>query len=120
MINRIKLCVFFVLFFPVFAYAAADGFYVSGKIERFTDANKKVYKVLFSDLLKMNKVSFKTSTNWTAREEFTGVPVKDVLDMISVKGSYLEVYCLDDYSYVIPIDEVVKHKAIFAYERNGT
>lgn len=82
------------------------------------DSEKEI-KVTTQDLLKMPANSITTSTNFTPKSTFQGVVIEELLSKYGIKASSLRVYALDDYSYTLPVDELVKYHVILAYRKNA-
>lgn len=81
------------------------------------DAQK--IEVCKSDLNKLPMHSFKTTTIYTPEEVFEGVKIKDLFEANAVVGNTVRAFAWDDYSYSMPIDELLKYDVIIALKRNG-
>lgn len=101
--------------------ANADSFTVeiSGKISNFTDPQRKVYDLTEKDIPVIKQATIRTSTNWTKAETFTGFSARDLLAKVGATGKFLDISCLDDYEYTIPVSDISKYDLVFAYMRNG-
>ncbi|MGG6196546.1 molybdopterin-dependent oxidoreductase [Pantoea allii] len=108
MTSKILALVLSVMLSPV---ALADSF-------RLVDGNT-VKTVSTADLEKMPVASITTGTNFTPKSTFTGVPFQDFLDKYGVKAKALRFFALDEYSYTVPVNELLKYHAILAYQKNG-
>lgn len=108
MTSKILALVLSVMLSPV---ALADSF-------RLVDGNT-VKTVSTADLEKMPVASITTGTNFTPKAKFTGVPFQDFLDKYGVKSKTLRFFALDEYSYTVPVNELLKYHAILAYQKNG-
>lgn len=66
-------------------------------------------------LAEIGTASFVTSTIWTeGRNEFSGTPLRALLDRLGVTEGTVEAVALNDYSAEIPIDEVTEDAPILA------
>ncbi|WP_394815124.1 molybdopterin-dependent oxidoreductase [Pantoea stewartii] len=72
-----------------------------------------------ADLEKLPTTSITTGTNFTPKATFTGVPFQDFLNKYNVRAKALRFFALDEYSYTVPVDELLKYHAILAYRKNG-
>jgi hypothetical protein len=70
------------------------------------------------DLLQMPVTSITTATNFTPKSTFEGVAFAELLSKYKVHASSLRVYALDDYSYTLPVSELVKYRVILAFRKN--
>ncbi|MGR3762302.1 molybdopterin-dependent oxidoreductase (plasmid) [Roseobacteraceae bacterium NS-SX3] len=90
---------------------------VSGQLEG-THAEAVAYSL--EDLKALPSVSFTTSTIWISGDvEFTGVPLRTVLDNAGVSGSSIEAVALNDYTVEIPVAEIGAEAPVVAYLMNG-
>ncbi|MCW0314501.1 MULTISPECIES: molybdopterin-dependent oxidoreductase [Pantoea] len=108
MTSKILALVMSVMLSPV---ALADSF-------KLVDGNT-VKTVSTADLEKMPTASITTGTNFTPKATFTGVPFQDFLNKYNVRAKALRFFALDEYSYTVPVDELLKYSAILAYRKNG-
>ncbi|WP_324022062.1 molybdopterin-dependent oxidoreductase (plasmid) [Pantoea sp. JZ29] len=108
MTSKILALVLSVMLSPV---ALADSF-------KLVDGNT-VKTVSTTDLEKMPVASITTGTNFTPKATFTGVPFQDFLDKYGVTAKALRFFALDEYSYTVPVNELLKYHAILAYRKNG-
>ena len=76
-------------------------------------------KVSTEDLVKLPVTSITTATNFTPNATFQGVTFAELLSKYSIKASSLRVYALDDYSYTLPVGELIKYGVILTYRKNG-
>ena len=68
----------------------------------------------------MPKVKYTTTTVWTdAAQEFSGVPLKALLDAAGVDGSLIRATALNDYAVEIPRDSLEDGAPILATRING-
>lgn len=65
------------------------------------------------------KHSFRTSTNYTDVDTFSGVKFEDFAAAYNIKGTTIRVFAWDGYSFSIPISELMKYNVIIAYEKGG-
>lgn len=64
--------------------------------------------------------TFTTTTIWTEGEqEFTGVPIAALLELLGVEGGTLKATAINDYSVELPVGDESTSVALLAYERNG-
>jgi len=63
--------------------------------------------------------TIKTSTNFTPEDTFTGVEFAELVKAYHLKGQSVRAFAWDDYSYSMPIDEMIKYRVIVAYQRGG-
>ncbi|HFL1539375.1 TPA: molybdopterin-dependent oxidoreductase [Enterobacter asburiae] len=80
---------------------------------------KEAINVCRQDLEKLPRFSFKTATIYTPAEIFEGVKVKDLIKHYNITGDTARAYAWDDYSYSIPVAEMIKYDVMLAYKRNG-
>jgi len=100
------------LFSVISAKAAyADSFVLA-------DGSKEI-TISTEDLVKLPATSITTATNFTPKATFEGVTFTELLSKYSIKASSLRVYALDDYSYTLPVGELLKYHVILAYRKNG-
>ena len=100
------------LFSAISAKAAyADSFVLA-------DGSKEI-TVSTEDLIKLPVTSITTATNFTPKATFEGVSFTELLSKYSIKASSLRIYALDDYSYTLPVGELIKYHVILAYRKNG-
>ncbi|MBK5017940.1 molybdopterin-dependent oxidoreductase [Pantoea sp. S62] len=81
------------------------------------DGSKEI-NVSTEDLLKLPVTSITTATNFTPKATFEGVPFTELLSKYSITASSLRVYALDDYSYTLPVEELLKYQVILAFRKN--
>ena len=96
-------------------------FSVSATMDYFIikNVNGNKIKVTREELEKLPLYSIYTSTNFTPKSEFSGVRFKDIIDKYSLSGHKIRVFSWDDYSFTLPIPEMIKYNAIIAYKKNG-
>ena len=71
-------------------------------------------------LEEMPVTEFTTSTVWTeGASTYTGVLMRDLLEMLGANGSQLVASAVDGYQVVIPLDELHADGPIIAYRRDG-
>lgn len=64
---------------------------------------------------------FETSTIWTeGLQTFRGVSLKQLVDLLKIKGTKLVASAINDYSVEIPLEVAVDGGPIVAYEMNGS
>lgn len=116
-VSMLALIFLFALAHPAFGMALQ--LKITGKITNFTNPTKREYRLTEQEILSMEKNSIRTSTNWTSAHNFSGFRVMDLLKKVGATGTHLEIHCLDDYIYTIPISDISKYGAILAYEKDG-
>ncbi|ADP13184.1 MULTISPECIES: molybdopterin-dependent oxidoreductase [Erwinia] len=72
-----------------------------------------------ADLEKLPSLKIKTSTNFTPQSIFTGVKLSDLLKNYHVSSDVIRVFAWDDYSYTLPVAELLKYQVILAYKKNN-
>ena len=71
-------------------------------------------------LKSLPQTSFVTKTPWYKDSiKLTGPLVKDVLDVLKVKGEKITAVALNDYKVTIPLADAIKYGAILALTRDG-
>jgi hypothetical protein len=61
-----------------------------------------------------------TTTIWTdGTQEFTGVSLKVLLDLLEIEAGTLSATAINDYAVEIPVSDAVDNGPIVAYLRNG-
>ncbi len=64
--------------------------------------------------------SFTTATIWTEGEQrFTGVALRDLLDILGAQGSRIRTIAINDYAVDIPASDWDDSAPIIAYRNNG-
>ncbi|GKX33594.1 MAG: oxidoreductase [Rhizobiaceae bacterium MnEN-MB40S] len=91
---------------------------VSGEVGATNHDDAAVFDL---EMLKaMPETSFKTSTIWTEGEnEFRGVRLSDLLEVVDAQGSELHAIALNDYAVDIPTADAIPDGPIIAYQMNG-
>ncbi len=115
--------VFCLLVFALLAQACRAGddpvlLVVSGKISHFTDSARGVYEFRESALMALPQTSLVTATSWTPKATFSGPLVRDILNKVGAYGHQAQFVALNDYTYSIPVSELVKYRAILARRFN--
>jgi hypothetical protein len=92
-----------------------------GKINYFDlKANDGVKaKITLDDLQALPSHSFSTATIYTPKSTFLGVKFSDFAKKYNLTGKTVRAFAWDDYSYSMPVDELLKYNVIIAYKRNG-
>lgn len=69
---------------------------------------------------KLPHVSIRTETPWTqGMQEFSGVPLKALLDLAGARGSQITAIALNDYTVEIPASDADSAGPIVADRKNG-
>lgn len=71
------------------------------------------------DLEAMPVKVISTSTNFTDKSEFAGVSFRILVEKFKINGDTIRAFAWDDYSYSIPVKELLKYDVILAYKKNG-
>ncbi|MEM7523945.1 MAG: molybdopterin-dependent oxidoreductase [Pseudomonadota bacterium] len=72
------------------------------------------------ELQAMPSTTFSTSTLWTEGVvEFTGVSLRDFLEMSEITDGSLVATAINDYAVSIPVSDAVEGGPIIAYAMNG-
>ncbi|WP_168385237.1 oxidoreductase [Erwinia amylovora] len=78
----------------------------------------KIY-ITTADLEKLPSWEIKTSTNFTPQSIFTGVKLSDLLENYHVSSEVIRAFAWDDYSYTLPVAELIKYSVTLAYKKNN-
>lgn len=100
----------------LFSLIAAKAAYADSFV--LIDGSKEIH-ISTQDLVKLPVTSIMTATNFTPKATFEGVTFTELLSKYSIKASSLRIYALDDYSYTLPVGELLKYQVILAYRKNG-
>lgn len=91
---------------------------ITGAIANTTDGKAAHFDIAM--LKAMSRATISTSTPWTQGVvDFAGVPLKELMSVVEVKGSQAKVTALNDYSVTMTIADLVDTGAILAYEIGG-
>ena len=72
------------------------------------------------ELDQLDQVTFTTSTIWTDGEvTFSGPALKTVVDAVGATGSSVQLTALNDYSIIIPVEELDPESPVVATRMNG-
>jgi len=99
----------------LFSLLSAKAAYAASFV--LADGSKEI-NVSTEDLLKLPVTSITTATNFTPKATFEGVTFTELLSKYSITASSLRVYALDDYSYTLPVEELLKYQVILAFRKN--
>lgn len=92
---------------------------VTGAIDTTNQGGAAVFDLAM--LQAMEPVTITTTTIWTeGPQEFTGVPLKTLLDSIGAGGKPVEAHALNDYFTEIPVEDITDPGPIVAYAQNGS
>lgn len=106
-------CAFFFLAFVTFSsYGMVNSFDL-----KTSDGGK--IKVTLDDLQTLPSHSFSTATIYTPKSMFLGAKFSDFAKRYNLAGKTVRAFAWDDYSYSMPVDELLKYDVIIAYKRNG-
>ncbi len=91
---------------------------ISGKITRGNHSDGARFDRAMLDAL--GTTTLQTTTPWTdGVQEFKGVPVRDVLDLVGAEGEVVRAVAHNDYVIDIPIADFTKYPVLLALEMNG-
>lgn len=91
---------------------------ISGDLAVTNGENSAAFDM--SMLQAMPSVDIHTTTIWTAgTQNFTGVPLADLLQTVGVDHGTLRAYAINDYGIEIPVSDAVEGGPILAYLNNG-
>lgn len=91
---------------------------ITGAVANTTDGKAASFDMAI--LKAMPRATISTSTPWTQGVvEFAGVPLKELMSAVGVKGSQAKVTALNDYSVTMTVADLVDTGAILAYEIGG-
>ncbi len=115
------LCLILALaFVSVSAHAAEPTGRVILEIEGFPSNGAAVMQFDRSMLEAMDTIEVVTDTPWTEGEiVFSGVLMRDVLDIADGQSGMIRAVALNDYAVDIPIADVLEHDVILALQRDG-
>ncbi|EHA9278226.1 oxidoreductase [Salmonella enterica subsp. enterica serovar Shubra] len=85
--------------------------------ELVTNGSKKT--ITMSNLEELPQFTFRTSTNYTGEDAFTGVKFDDFIKRYHVNGEKVRVFAWDGYSFSMPLNELKKYNVIIAYKKGG-
>lgn len=91
---------------------------VTGAISETNQGDAAVFDL---EMLKaVGEVTFSTATPWTqGNQEFTGVPLEALLQVVGATGGTLTSKAINDYAVDIPASDAVTNGPIIAYLLNG-
>jgi hypothetical protein len=94
---------------------------VCADIDSFVIKNKNgdEINVTRNDMETLPNYKITTSTNFTPRGDFIGVKFQDLMKYYKLSGGKIRVFALDDYSFTININEMIRYNVIVAYKMNG-
>ena len=91
---------------------------VSGAIGVTNDGDTAVFDLAMLEALE--QVTFTTTTIWTeGTQEFTGVSLRTLMDVLEIEGGTLKATAINDYAVDIPATDAIDGGPIIAYLRNG-
>lgn len=105
----ITIIVFMILSFN--ARANDSSFYL-----KRTDGEQLIITTQALETMPIKIIS--TSTNFTDKSDFSGITFRDLLNKYKISGDTIRVFAWDDYSYSIPIKELLKYNVILAFKKN--
>jgi len=126
-IDRRSFTLFGIVLLATVQGAAAEGLknpvespilVVAGKITATNKGQRAVFDRPMLEAMAGDEI--KTKTPWyTGEVRFEGVSFAKLMTEIGATGENLVITALDDYSREIPIEDLVRNKAILALKRDG-
>ncbi|AOI72393.1 oxidoreductase [Burkholderia ubonensis] len=101
------------------SWAAPFKFTVDGNIAKSNQPGKAVYVFSEQALMALPQHTITTSTSWTPVATFSGPRLADVLKLVGAKGTQIELHCIDEYTFTIPLSDADKYGVILARTMNG-
>ena len=92
---------------------------VSGSIGRINNQKTGAFEFSEAEFLKLATVSITTGTAWTPTSVFVGPLLVDVMHAAGVTAGTLTLKALDDYSTLIPWDDLKRYGVILAHTQDG-
>lgn len=92
---------------------------VSGSIGRVNNDKTGAYKFSDAEFMKLPTVSITTGTAWTPTSVFVGPLLADVMQAAGVTAGTLMLKAMDDYSTLIPWDDLTRYGVILAHTQDG-
>ena len=91
---------------------------VTGEITNTNAPEAAIFDL--EELERIGTVDLVTDTPWTETEvRFTGVLIRDLLDLLGASGTTVSMVALNDYAVTIPIEDFSDHDVIIATQRDG-
>lgn len=85
-----------------------------------SESSGEGYVLSLEDLDALDQVEFATTTIWTGGvNEFSGVPVRALLEALELDGKTLRMTALNDYMVDVPVSELEEEVPIIATRLNG-
>lgn len=82
--------------------------------------NKGIETVITTaDLERLPSLTLKTTTNFTPQSVFVGVRFSDLLQNYQISSGMIRAFAWDDYSYTLPVAELIKYNVILAYKKDS-
>ncbi|RBH50599.1 oxidoreductase, partial [Pseudomonas sp. MWU13-2860] len=91
---------------------------VSGKFSHCTEPARGGYEFAERALMALPQTSLVPATSWRPTAIFSGPLVRDILNKVGAYGHQAQFVALNDYTYSIPVSELVKYRAILARRFN--
>lgn len=76
-------------------------------------------KITRQDLEALPSHKIVTSTNFTKKSEFLGVKFKEILNRYKITATTVRAFAYDNYSFTLPINELLDYEVILAYKKDG-
>lgn len=91
---------------------------LTGSIEKKNRNNMAVFDIEMLESLGLQTTI--TTTPWDKGQvQFEGVLLSKLLDLVKAQGRTIKVIALNDYTSIVPVDDVRKYSIILALKRNG-
>lgn len=76
-------------------------------------------KITRHDLEVLPSHTIVTSTNFTKKNDFLGVKFKEILNKYKITATTVRAFAYDNYSFTLPIKELLDYEVILAYKKGG-
>ncbi|MCX8967029.1 oxidoreductase [Erwinia psidii] len=107
-----KLILILLIALPSWVFANNDSFTLIN--------NNQTFQVTTAELESFPSNDIKTSTNFTPACNFSGALVSDFVRKYNIDpNSKFKIFALDDYSYTVPVNELIKYHALLAYKKDN-
>ncbi|HAN4744596.1 TPA: oxidoreductase [Escherichia coli] len=106
-----------VFLFIVLCFISKGVLSEQNSFELVVNGNKQI--ITMFDLEELPQFTFRTSTNYTDEDTFTGVKFEDFAKRYHINGEKVRVFAWDGYSFSMPSSELKKYNVIIAYKKGG-
>lgn len=91
---------------------------INGRVVNLNAGSDAVFDMPMLMALQPHMV--RTETPWTeGAQEFEGPLLRDILAQAGADGAHIKASAVNDYSVIIPMEDVMKYDVILAHTRNG-